>query len=377
MEIIIYSRILNHLNLDLAKTSSEIFEIEFAKTLSRTSEVSIVSYKAKKYIKEDNLRLYPLNERESLDIAIDSVIKKNNIYTDEKRIMIMYGYDIRILFPLKKLTKKYNCKLISFTFDSHLGAIADKKFIRRILIDFYFKIGIKFLNQLDGIILFNKDAYKEMKLKIPYIISRVGINEDSILNNVYNRKRKENFNIVYAGSLIEYNSINILIDSVKCLNEYKVYLDIYGDGPLKKTVIDASEKYSNIDYHGLVDNKEISKAIESADLLINLRDTQNYISKFAFPSKLIQYMASGVPVLSTKVLDDIEFEQAAFVINNLDPKKIREIIVYIIEHPIEQTQKSEYAKEYIRTNFLWSDIVRDINYFLNDISRDIGRVKEK
>ncbi len=212
-----------------------------------------------------------------------------------------------------------------------------------------------------------------MKLKIPYIISRVGINEDSILNNVYNRKPKESFKIVYAGSLIEYNSINILIDSVKCLNEYKVYLDIYGDGPLKKTVIDASEKYSNIVYHGLVENKEVSKAIESADLLINLRDTKNYISKFAFPSKLIHYLASGVPVLSTKVLDEIGFNKAVFVTNNLEPKNISEIIVYIIKHPIEQTEKSKYAKEYIRSNFLWPDIIKDINYFLNDISNDLRR----
>lgn len=367
MEILIFSKILKHLNINLAKTSSEIFEIEFAEALSQFAKVSIVSQKAERNQQYENIKLYSLNNYKNIVEEIRLIIEANSIFKDSIKIIVAFGYDIKTFYSLRKVSKRYNSKLISYTFDTHKGSIYGKKYIRKLLINTYFNIGIKYLNKIDGIILFNEQAYKEMRLNIPFMVSKVGVREEIISQDVFNRKSQDKFRVVYSGTLIEYNSIRVLIDTMSYLEGENVSLEIYGDGPLKEFVEKSVDKSNNIIYHGLVSNNQVNNAIKSADLLINLRDTKDYVSKFAFPSKLIQYMASGIPVLTTKVLTDAEFSNAVFITDNLDSKKIRDIIVYVKNHPTIQAHKAEYAKEYIKENFLWSKIIKEVICFFGHI----------
>ena len=374
MEIVIYSKSLDVINKSHVSTSSKIFEIEFAQSLAQHAKVSIVSYRAKSDMHYKNVKLFSLNEDETIADAIESIICKNSLFEDPQKIIIAFGYDFRIFRQLKKISKLFDTKLISYTFDTHKGATSSSSFLKKNLANLYFQLGMRYLNTIDGIILFNEEAYKEMKLSIPFLISKVGINEESIVSEVYLRKSKGEFRIVYSGTLIEYNSIRTLIETLSYLEGQNIVLDIYGDGPLKKYVENCVQRSNNIIYHGLVSNNQINSAIKQADLLINLRDTENYISKFAFPSKLIQYMASGIPVLTTKVLNENEFCKATFTIDDLDSKKIKDLIIYIKNHPILQTQKSEYAKEYIKEKFLWSKIIGNVIQFLKYICNEKGDV---
>lgn len=376
MEILIFSKILKHLNINLAKTSSEIFEIEFAEALSQYAKVSIVSQKAERNQQYENIKLYSLNNHKNIAEEIRLIIEANSIFKDSIKIIVAFGYDIKTFYPLRKVSKRYSSKLVSYTFDTHKGAIYGKKYIRKLLINTYFNMGIKYLNKIDGIILFNEQAYKEMKLNIPFVISKVGVREEAISPDIFNRRSQDIFRVVYSGTLIEYNSIKVLIDTMSCLEGENVSLEIYGDGPLKEYVEKSVNKSSNIIYHGLVSNNQVNYAIKSADLLINLRDTKDYVSKFAFPSKLIQYMASGIPVLTTKVLTDVEFSNAVFITDNLDSKKISDIIVYVKNHPTIQAHKAEYAKEYIKEKFLWSKVIKDIICFFDDIHDENGGLNQ-
>ncbi|WP_214802017.1 glycosyltransferase [Exiguobacterium sp. s194] len=366
MEIILYSKSLDVIDKNHVNSSSKIFEIEFAQALAQYAKVSIVSYSAKSDMQYKNVSLFSLNKDETIANAIRTTICKNSLFKDSQKIIIAFGYDYRIFRQLKKVSKLYDTKLISYTFDTHKGATNSSGFLKKNLIDLYFRFGIRYVNTIDGIILFNEEAYKEMKLSIPFLISKVGINEESIVPKVYLRtlNSENEFRIVYSGTLIEYNSIETLIETMSYLKGQNIVLDIYGDGPLKSYVENCVKRADNIIYHGLVSNSQINSAVSRADLLINLRDTENYISKFAFPSKLIQYMASGIPVLTTKVLSENEFCEATFAIDDLDPLKIKNSIINIKNNPYLQTKKSEYAKEYIKEKFLWSNIIRDVIQFV-------------
>lgn len=376
MEIIIYSKSLDLLERDSVNTSSKIFEIEFSQSLAQYAKVSIVSYKAESTLHNKDVKLFPLDKKKSIAKAMKSLIQEKSLFKESQKIIIAFGYDFKIFRQLKKVSKIFDAKLISYTFDTHKGAVKSNNYLKRQLIDFYFQMGIKFLNKTDGIILFNEEAYQEMKLKIPFLISMAGINEESILSEAYRRKSYDKFRIVYSGTLIDYNSIDVLINTMSYLEEQNIVLDIYGEGPLKKHVENSAQKMNNIIYHGLVSNHQINCAIKEADLLINLRDTNSYVSKFAFPSKLIQYMASGVPVLTTKVLKEIEFNQAVFTVDDLDSEKISDSIIYIKNHPTLQTHKAEYAKEYVREKFLWSKSNQYVIQFFRDLYDEKGGLNQ-
>ena len=58
---------------------------------------------------------------------------------------------------------------------------------------------------------------------------------------------------------------------------------------------------NRIVYKGIVLNNEIVQIQEEATLLINPRPTTEEFTKFSFPSKNMEYMVSGTPMVTTKL----------------------------------------------------------------------------
>ena len=62
-----------------------------------------------------------------------------------------------------------------------------------------------------------------------------------------------------------------------------------------------TKKDSRIQYMGVAPNAEVVAAELDASLLVNPRPTHEEFTKYSFPSKNIEYMASGTPLLTTKL----------------------------------------------------------------------------
>lgn len=106
---------------------------------------------------------------------------------------------------------------------------------------------------------------------------------------------------VYAGLLDARYGLEALLHGFIDANIEKAELHIYGDGSYKEEIQRLSLKNPNIVYHGVVINSEVVKAEKDASLLINPRPTTEEFAKFSFPSKNLEYMASGTPVLTTRL----------------------------------------------------------------------------
>jgi glycosyltransferase involved in cell wall biosynthesis len=78
-----------------------------------------------------------------------------------------------------------------------------------------------------------------------------------------------------------------------------VRLRIAGAGPLAGEVERAVATDARIEYLGLVSHKRVLQLYQSADLLINMRLTRRLNTRFFFPSKMMEYLASGIPVITT------------------------------------------------------------------------------
>ena len=98
-------------------------------------------------------------------------------------------------------------------------------------------------------------------------------------------------------------------------------LEIYGPGDYVKELQQIAEIHDNVFYGGMLLNTEIVDKEQEAALLVNPRPTHEEFVKYSFPSKTMEYMASGTPVLTTKLpgmpkeyypyVDFIEEESAA------------------------------------------------------------------
>jgi len=135
----------------------------------------------------------------------------------------------------------------------------------------------------------------------PYVIIE-GIVNNNIPQYIENRNSKYKY-IMYAGSLVEKYGVKNLVDGFIQLKNNEIQLHIYGDGDekIQKYIEHLSEKYSNLKYYGIVSNKIIIEREREAILLVNPRPTYREFTLYSFPSKNMEYMLSGRPLLTTKL----------------------------------------------------------------------------
>lgn len=66
-------------------------------------------------------------------------------------------------------------------------------------------------------------------------------------------------------------------------------------------VKEQAQLYGWIKYFGIVNNNEVKNLETQAKVLINPRDPLKPITFYTFPSKLLEYIASGTLTISTKL----------------------------------------------------------------------------
>lgn len=106
-------------------------------------------------------------------------------------------------------------------------------------------------------------------------------------------------NIIYAGCLFEADGVRQLINAFRQVKGDHLRLSIYGAGELEKEMDSFMKLDHRLHYYGSVSNKEVMEAEMKATLLVNPRFTNAAFTKYSFPSKNMEYMVSGVPVLTT------------------------------------------------------------------------------
>lgn len=134
---------------------------------------------------------------------------------------------------------------------------------------------------------------------------------------------------LYTGTLDKRYGIRDLIDSYINSNIRNCVLVVAGDGDDRKYVQDMSLQYANIKYMGQLEHHKAKILQVNATLLINPRNNEGEFTKYSFPSKVIEYMNSGVPVLMYK-LDGIPeaYNDFYFHIDSKDgfTNKLNEIV---------------------------------------------------
>lgn len=105
--------------------------------------------------------------------------------------------------------------------------------------------------------------------------------------------------MMYAGGIHKEFGIERFVKAFCSLNRTDWVLRIYGDGNYSDELREVAKKYTNIEYCGVKLNKEIVEKQLKASLLVNPRMTDAEYVRYSFPSKTLECMASGTPLLTT------------------------------------------------------------------------------
>lgn len=153
-------------------------------------------------------------------------------------------------------------------------------------------------DKFDAYILLTKYMQEEMRVQDKPAIVVEGFSDPDAHNFPETKAQKNT--LMYAGALSRVHNVDTLISAFQ-----KTSVDadfwIYGDGELRNVVMTAAKEDPRIHYFGKVSRDEMLHAQKKAHVLISAKATDDVHTKFAFPSKILEYMSSGTPVLSTRV----------------------------------------------------------------------------
>jgi glycosyltransferase involved in cell wall biosynthesis len=187
--------------------------------------------------------------------------------------------------------------------------------------------------------------------KKPFIIMEglVDVNMKSRSHQSFDVKQKD---IIYAGGIYEKYGVRILIDAFYNIKQANINLHIYGLGEMEQDMPFLMKRDSRLKYHGMVPNEVVVNHQLSATLMINPRPTSNGFTKYSFPSKNLEYMVSGTPLLTTPLegMPD-EYKQYVYLINDERVEGIERCITEIINKPARELEiKGNEAKQFVLEN---------------------------
>jgi glycosyltransferase involved in cell wall biosynthesis len=177
------------------------------------------------------------------------------------------------------------------------------------------------------------------------------------------------FTVVSAGSLDEVNGFPLLLQAFARLPGDGYRLRIAGRGPLEPQVRSAAAKDPRIEYLGFLSFEEVQALYRSADVLVNMRLTRAINTRYFFPSKLMEYLASAVPVIST-CTGAVEKEFGSFVhlLREETPQSladaIREMAALDARARVDMGRR---ARQYLMAHKTWDAQARKIVQYLQSV----------
>lgn len=266
----------------------------------------------------------------------------------------------------KKEKLRHLCVLADVPFDDR----AEQSVLRKATWALYGGLAWKLIGKISHFVILNQNTAGLLPPESRYCVIEGAIDPKNYPYECISRHDSRGRKIIlYSGALTEYSGILTLIEAVKQLPSDQFVLHIYGNGDIKERIQEEAEHSGNIVYCGSVPIEKMRELQANAWLLVNPRKTDNKISRYTFPSKILEYMASGTPVLSTKI-DGLpeEYFNFLFLVDTDDRDGFLEKILEVSE--LDHANLIGYgtcSKQFVIENKNWNAQIRRILCFIGAV----------
>lgn len=158
------------------------------------------------------------------------------------------------------------------------------------------------LARFDGYVLLTEamDALINPRGK-PYIVAEGQVDASMAAHENRLEDKHPGKVCLYAGALHEKYGVVQLARAFLRVNDPNARLVFYGDGDAAQTIRTLALEDARIEFRGMADNAVVVEEECKATLLVNPRPSAEAFTAYSFPSKNLEYMVSGTPVLTTKL----------------------------------------------------------------------------
>ena len=250
-------------------------------------------------------------------------------YKASKSGVIVYSVHVPFMYIGYVMSKIYSIDFITIWTDPPSVVESKDRLIKSVFRKLELKLAKCVMKKSTKVVALTKGLAEDFAPNKPYIIIEGIIDEKDINTSIGKKNLKVDRNIIVAhtGSLSTRYGIQNIVRGVILTNDKNIELDIYGRGDYEEELSEICRNHVNIKYKGFLRNDEILRIQGEADFLINARSAEDDYVKYSFPSKTLEYMLSGTPLITT-MLPGIpaEYEEYVIKLEDNSPATISETI---------------------------------------------------
>ena len=174
----------------------------------------------------------------------------------------------------------------------------------------------------------------------------------SVTRPAFNKTETPLKTILYTGALRSYVGVCNFVDAFMLTENPNYRLVICGGGADSDYIRKCASSDLRIIMKGNVSHEDAVRLQREATLLVNPRPGTHYVTRYSFPSKTMEYMTSGTPMMGYK-LEGIpkEYYEHMFVMESENKEYIAHKIDEILSKPqVDLNNKAQKAYEFIINN---------------------------
>lgn len=286
-------------------------------------------------------------------------------------VILSYSIPPFLVKDILRYGKRYGLKTVAIIPDLLKNMYINHKsfFLINTAYHLYLDKAMKLQGEYDGYIYLTEAMHKEVAESKPYIVME-GILDAT---DIAPQNRDLDFAqrvIMYAGQIHEKYGVLNLVNAFEQITDSNMELWLFGEGTAVDEILDRAKKDHRIKYYGRVTREEVLLYEKKATLLVNPRSTKESFTKYSFPSKTIEYMASGTPLLTTR-LEGIpeDYFNYVFSIEDNDVSQLKEALQDILHLSDEQlATKGKNAQQFVLGSKSAKSQVDRILNFLENLS---------
>ncbi|WP_396128567.1 glycosyltransferase [Exiguobacterium mexicanum] len=204
---------------------------------------------------------------------------------------------------------------------------------------------------IDSYVLLTEQMKETLNITSPFTVIE-GIST-TIFDDIKElEKLREVKTILYTGLLSKKYGIVDLIEAFKEIMDENLELVICGEGEAKDYILEQSVIDSRIIYKGLLERRDVLTLQKSSTVLVNPRTNNDSYTKYSFPSKILEYMSSGTPVIAYK-LDGMpdEYSEYLYTVDNYSRNGLKMKIEEVLNKPQEElSNMGMKARDFVLEN---------------------------
>lgn len=217
-----------------------------------------------------------------------------------KKILISYSMSPESTTAME-IAKKINPKIVTCAIVADLPeyTILTNKIdvMTRIYLNWIKNKTNKRLKYIDKFVLLTKYMAEKLVTSQKYIVM-----EGIATQCAVKKKLHDNYIVVYAGTLNERFGILHLISAFKKTKDKRLRLVLCGKGDAEALIQEEVKTDSRIVFKGQLSRNEVLNIIAQSDVIVNPRQGIEEFTKYSFPSKNMEALSSGVPLIAYKLL---------------------------------------------------------------------------